>query len=281
MKCIGFLRYVVAIILLPVLLCFLFPAALTGQGHWKTLDRGLYLGRFKPIIESRIHNCDVIIIKIDPKVYAFKLLCASEHGGKLRTIKHWIEEFDLRTAINAGMYQASDFSRSTGYMKNYGHLNNPSINPGYGAFMLFNAKDPKLPDVQMVDRRLQEDWRSLIGKYHSVVQNYRMISFGKKRGWPQQEQVSSAAAIGMDRDGHVLFILSRSPYSIHDFIHMLLDLPIEIESAMYVEGGPQASLVLRTDEEASIWIGDCEGEGYEAAPVCEIPNVVGVVKREN
>ena len=281
MKCTVFRKNAVAIILTPLLLCLLFSVALPGQGPWKTLDRGLYLGRFKPIIKSRIHDCDVIIIKIDPKAYEFNLLCASEHGGKLRTIKHWVEEFDLMTTINAGMYQASDFSKSTGYMRNYGHVNNPYINPSYGAFMVFNAKDPKLPDVQIVDRRLQEDWRSLIEKYHSVIQNYRMISYGKKRGWPQQEQVSSAAAIGMDRDGHVLFILSRSPYSIHDFIQILLALPIQIQSAMYVEGGPQASLVLKTHEEASIWIGDREGESYEAAPVCEIPNVVGVKKREN
>ncbi|MEJ2725109.1 MAG: phosphodiester glycosidase family protein [Deltaproteobacteria bacterium] len=239
------------------------------------------LGRFEPTTKSRLQDRDVIIVRVDPAVYALKLLCASEHGGRLRTIKQWAEEFDLKAAINAGMYQASDFSKSTGYMQNYGHVNNPYINPGYGAFMVFNAKQPHLPDVQMVDRLLQENWMSLIGKYHSVVQNYRMISSGEKRGWPQQAQVSSVAAIGMDRNNHVLFILSRSSCSIHDFIHVLLGLPIQIDSAMYVEGGPQASLILRTQKAAGMWIGDCQGESYHMAPGCQIPNVIGVVKRPN
>ncbi|MCJ7596176.1 MAG: hypothetical protein MUO52_15530 [Desulfobacterales bacterium] len=47
-------------------------------------------------------------------------------------------------------------------------------------------------------------------RYRCVVQNYRMISKGVKRGWPRQETASSIGAVGMDRDHHVLFILSRS-----------------------------------------------------------------------
>jgi hypothetical protein len=262
-----------------LLLWLLCAAALAGENPWQTIDRGLSLGRFKPTIKSGLQERDVVIVKVDPQVHALKLLCASEHGGRLRTIKEWAERFDLKAAINAGMYQASDFSKSTGYMKNYGHVNNPYIHPGYGAFLVFNTKDPTLPQVQMVDRRLRKDWMSLIGKYHSVVQNYRMISFGKKRGWPQQTQVSSAAAIGMDRNNHVLFILSRSSYSIHDLIQILLSLPIQIDSAMYVEGGPQASLVLRAERATGMWFGDCGSEGYDMAPGCEIPNVIGVVER--
>ena len=279
MKCHGSLKHGGALIPALLFLWLLYTGALAGENPWQIIDHGLFLGRFEPTMKSIFKDLDVVIVKVDPGVYGLKLLCASEHGGRLRTIKQWAEEFDLKAAINAGMYQASDFSKSTGYMKSYGHVNNPYIHPGYGAFMVFNSKDPKLPDVQMVDRRLQEDWMSLIGKYHSVVQNYRMISSGKKRGWPQQAQASSVAAIGMDKNNHVLFILSRSPYSIHDFIHILLGLPIRIDSAMYVEGGPQASLVLRTERATGMWMGDCQGEGYDMAPGCEIPNVIGVVKR--
>jgi hypothetical protein len=264
-----------------LLMWFLCPGALAGEGSWQYIDRGLSLGKFRPILKSRLQDQDVVIVKMDPRVHALKLLCASEHGGRLRTIKRWAEEFDLKAAINAGMYQASDFSKSTGYMKNYGHINNPYIHPAYGAFMLFNAKEPELPDVQMIDRRVQQDWMALMKKYHSVVQNYRMISSGRKRGWPQQAQSSSVAAIGMDRNNQVLFILSRSSYSIHDFIRILLDLPIGIDSAMYVEGGPQASLVLRTEKVTGMWVGDCDGEVYDMTPGCEIPNVIGIVQRPN
>jgi hypothetical protein len=279
MTCRGYRKILGALIKALLLLWLLCPGALAGENPWQHIDPGLSLGKFTPTLKSGLQERDVVILKMDPQVYALKLLCASEHGGRLRTTKEWAEEFDLKAAINAGMYQASDFSKSTGYMKNYRHVNNPYIHPGYGAFLVFNSKDPELPDVQMIDRRLQEDWMPLMEKYDSVVQNYRMISFGKKRGWPREAQISSVAAIGMDGNDQVLFILSRSSYSIHDFIHILLDLPIGIESAMYAEGGPQASLVLRTESMNGMWIGDCGGEGYDMAPGCEIPNVIGIVKR--
>jgi len=181
------------------------------------------------------------------------------------------------------MYQNMDLLKSTGYMRNYKYLNNPYINPAYGAFLCFNPVDASLPEVQIVDRRLQKDWRSVIKRYNTVVQNYRMISKGKKVGWPQRGEIYGSAAIGMDKDNHVLFILSRSPFSTHDLIHILLSLPIHIKSAMYVEGGPEATLHIRIGHKASSFVGTCESDPTvpeDIKSLQRIPNVIGVVKRK-
>jgi hypothetical protein len=247
------------------------------------LDEGLYLGEFASTLKSRITDFPITILKIDPKFYAFKVLCASEHDGNMRTAKQWCDEFDLLAAINASMYQDTDPLKSTGYMKNYNHLNNPHINPAFGAFMTFNPIDSSLPEARFVDRRLQKDWEAQIEKYNTVIQNYRMISKGKRKGWPQQDKLYSTAAMGMDIDKNILFIHSPSPYSTHDFINILLSLPIDIDSAMYLEGGPEATLYISPKEIQPKSEGryvSILGENYGDLSSLTLPNVIGVVKRK-
>ena len=251
--------------------------------RWQILDEGLYLGKFPPLVKSHISNFPITIVKINPEFYSFKLLCASEHDGNMRTAKKWCNEFGLLAAINASMYQDTDPLKSTGYMKNYNHINNPHINTAFGAFMAFNPIDSSLPEPRFVDRRLQKDWKDQIEKYHTVVQNYRMISKGKRKGWPQQKKLYSTAAVGMDKDNNVLFIHSPSSYSTHDFINILLSLPIDIDSAMYLEGGPDATLYISPKDiqtKSKGRYGSLFGENFGDLSTLTLPNVIGIVKRK-
>jgi len=250
---------------------------------WKMLDEGLYLAEFNSTLKSRITDFPITILKINPEFYSFKLLCATEHGRKMRTVKQWCNEFDLLAVINASMYQDTDPLKSTGFMKNYNHVNNPYVNPAFGSFMAFNPINSSLPEPVFVDRRLQKDWEVQIEKYYTVVQNYRMISKRKRKGWPQQDKLYITAAMGMDIDNNVLFIHSPSPYSTHDLIHILLSLPIDIDSAMYLEGGSEATLYIspkeiQTKNEGRY--GAAVGGNYSDLSSLTLPNVLGIVKRK-
>jgi len=272
---------ITCIILMALLSIFCGESAAQPQ-IWQRLDSGLYLGEFDPKKKSNICNHKIVILKINPKFYSFKLLSASQHGLKPRTTKEWCNEFGLTAAINASMYQSMDLLKSTGYMKNRDHFNNAHINKSFGSFMVFNPIDQSIPEVQLIDRRLRKDWETIMNRYNTVVQNYRMISNGKKRGWPQQDTIYSAAAIGMDQDGHVLFILSRSLHSTHDFIHILLSLPINIRDAMYVEGGPEAALYLKLGHREMNLRGTCEKDFtkyVDNGSFFQVPNIIGVSKR--
>jgi hypothetical protein len=62
---------------------------------------------------------------------------------------------------------------------------------------------------------------------------------------------------------------------------MLLALPIDLQNAMYVEGGPQAQLYIRTAEQeielAGVYeTGIVSGDFGQAWP---LPNVVGVARK--
>ena len=49
---------------------------------------------------------------------------------------------------------------------------------------------------------------------------------------------------GMDTEGNVLWIFTRSPFTVHDFANTLLSLNLKIDKLMYLEGGPEASFYL-------------------------------------
>jgi hypothetical protein len=270
----------IAIVICVAVLCL---ETVAETRVWQRLDEGLFLGEFDPKKKSKIRNQKITVIKVAPEYYSFKLLSASEHGGRSRTAKQWCKEFGLVGAINASMYQRADRLKSTGYMKNYKHINNPYVNRYFGSLMLFNPVGRSLPKVQILDLRNQKNWKNLAKDYNTAVQNYRMITNGQKMGWPQQARIYSTAAISTDRDDNVLFILSRTPYSTHDLIHILLSLPINIKNAMYVEGGRQASLYFRIGEKEINRRGGFEipyREHEDTGLARTLPNVIGVARRK-
>jgi hypothetical protein len=257
------------------------PHACGEPQRWIDLREGLAIGTFGPQERSSL-DLTTSILRIDPRRYDFRLLSASEHGGKGRTTKAWCHEFGLLATINASMYYDHKPLQSTGYMRNYAHINNPRINPAFGAFMVFNPVDASLPPVQILDRHVRKDWQDLVNKYHTVVQNYRLVSGGARSGWSPGERILGTAAVGMDERDRVLFILSRGAQSTYDFIETLISLPIGLRTAMYVEGGLQASLYLRlSSPEGSPRTpqGGILNEWIGEASEWELPNVIGILEK--
>lgn len=248
-----------------------------GDADWIALDEGLSLAVFRdhpgsPYVLS--------VLRIDPARYELELLSAAERGRNPMSLRDWCGTFQLAAAINASMY-LEDGRKSTGCMRNFDHVNNPRINASFGAFLVFHPERPDLPAVQIVDRE-QEDWEGLIGRYRTVVQNYRLITLGGGNAWspPSDDRKFQAAAIGMDAEGRILFILSREPRSVHDFANRLLGLPLAIRNAMYVEGGRDAGLFIARFPPEMGGRGDLslfeDRLGKDATP--SVPNVIGIRK---
>ena len=116
-------------------------------------------------------------------------------------------------------------------------------------------------------------------KYGTLIQSIRMISCTGKNVWTEQPQKWSTAAIGIDRRDRVLFIHTGSPYSTHDLIDFLQQLPLDIHRAMYAEGGPQAQLYINSGEHEHEFVGNYEIEiqrDMERLISRPVPNVVGI-----
>ena len=164
-------------------------------------------------------------------------------------------------------------------MKTGKHVNNTWVSKDK-TILAFDPIDKKKPAVKIIDREC-EDFNSLRKQYTSLIQSIRMVSCKGKNVWSPQKKMWSTAAVGIDHQGRVFFIHVRSPYSTHDLIDMLLQLPINLKQAMYVEGGADAQLYINTGKEELEFIGSYSSgfrEHNENTFSRPIPNVLGLVR---
>ena len=254
--------------------------AVTG---WQKLADGLELGIFDSPQPAEIGDSKIRILRIDPGRYELKLLNASvSKKGRSLSAKQWCRQNGLVAAINASMFQ-EDFKTSVSLMRTRTHVNNPRFRKKDMTILAFDRLGTGVPEVKIIDRQC-EDFKIWKYKYGTLVQSIRMISCKGKNVWRQQPQKWSTVAIGIDKTDRVLFIHVGSPYSTHDLINILKELPLDIARAMYTEGGPQAQLYIKTGAHEYEFVGHSEIDfSNNTNPLFSwpIPNVVGISLRKD
>ena len=257
-----------------------FPSSILPKDDlWERVDEGLFVREFDSPQKSKINDSKITIVRIDPKLYSFKLLCASEHGRVRMTAKNWCQKHNLISVVNAGMYQ-KDGITNVGYMKNFNHINNLRLNNTYKTVLAFNPVQSTIPEIQIIDLKCR-DFQRLQLKYQTLIQNIRMISCQQENVWSKQDKTYGMAVFGIDKSGNALLIFTKSPYSGYDFINILLSLPISIYNAIYLEGGPEANLYFSANEFQFERIGRyaADNESDILTVARPIPNVIGIVKK--
>jgi hypothetical protein len=256
------------------------PAAPPDQ-FWTQLEPGLDLGLFPSPRPSSASDSVIRVLRIDPERFELRLLNSSATKDRRRlTAKQWCERFGCIAAINASMFQG-DFSTSTSLMRTGEHVNNPRLTMDR-AVLAFDRLSRDVPPVLMIDRDC-DDLDALRGKYGTLVQSIRMVSCKGKNVWTQQPQRWSTAAVGTDRKGRVLFIHVRSPFTTHDLVNILMELPLELARAMYVEGGPEAQLFIGAGGRSEEFVGIYDIPFYDSdsgAPARPVPNVIAVTRKQ-
>lgn len=252
------------------------------ESRWQQIDEGLFIAEFEASQKSIVGDSKIQVVKIDPRIYSFKLLCAGQLNQPNLTAKEWCQKYELIAAINAGMFQ-TDHTSNVGYMKNFDYVNQPQVSSKYHSVAAFNPLDQTQPPFRIFDVD-DNDIKLIIGSYRTVIQNLRLIKRPGKNQWAQQNRRWSEAALGQDENGNVLFIFSRSPYSMHDLNDILLSLPINLVCAQHLEGGPEASLYFSHKGTVLEAFGSYEtgfNESNNNTTYWPIPNVIGFVKRSN
>lgn len=249
--------------------------AASAPPPWKELEPGLGYAEFDREDSSR---SSVVMLRFDPALFDFSLHMISEEGRPPRTLRQWAGKHDLVAAINAGMY-LPDGSSGTGYMRQGAHVNNGRVATRFGAFFVAGPDTPSLPRAALLDRD-DENWRERMDRYRVVVQNYRMINAQRRILWLPGGPLYSISAVGQDDDGHILFMHCREPIEAYSFASLLLHLPINVRTVMYVEGGAQAGLVLRSGLYSRAWKGRHPADFLATGNVnAALPNVLGVKRR--
>jgi hypothetical protein len=259
------------------ILNFLLPQS--ANTHWQKLAPGLDY----TIIKSNNDSGDgsvINIIRIDPHHWELIFAGVSQPGEEsAKTVKQWCESHKLVAAINAGMF-AGDYRTHTGYLKYRDHVNNKFAN-NYQSVMAF---DPVRQQDVPVFRIFDLDWtgtsiKTIQNDYDAVIQNLRLIKKPGINVWKQQDRKWSEAAIGEDDHGRILFIFSRSPYTMHDLNEKLLKSGIGIVAAQHLEGGPEAQLYVKAGNFELALCGSFESsynENDSSTVFWSIPNIIGI-----
>ena len=249
---------------------------------WKVLEPGIEYATAeapgpRPVslpIDDHIH-----LVRVDPKVRSLVAVMAGAGDGRSRTAAQWCRERHLSVAINMGMFQ-TDRRTNTGYARSPGYVNNGHWATKYKSALGFGPLKSGAPPLVMAD--LDDPVaKGHLADYGTVVQNLRLIKAGHSV-WEQQERRWSEAAVAVDRQGRLLFIFSRYPYTMKELTDILLALPLAVDAAMHMDGGPPASLSIHTgglnlDLNGSFETGALESDAVPAQS--PIPNVLGVRRR--
>jgi hypothetical protein len=139
-----------------------------------------------------------------------------------------------------GMYR-EDRRTNSGHAHAPGYVNNARWVGAYKSALGIGALKADGPPALMADLDRPDD-KTRLSMYGTVVQNLRLIRSPGRGVWAKQDRRWSEAAVAIDKEGRVLFIFSRYPYSMKELIDVLLAQPLAITAAMHVEGGPEASL---------------------------------------
>jgi hypothetical protein len=260
--------------LLAALTCALAPAV-----AWEALEPGLEYALLDGPPSDGVGDGKIAVLRIDPARFELRLLNASAPGeGTRRTARAWAYSAGASAAINASMYQ-EDHRTSVSLMRTREHVNQRRVSKDK-AVLAFDPLVSGVAPVRIVDREC-EDLAEAEKRYGTLVQSIRMVSCLRHNVWAPSERRFSAAAVGTDTRGRVLFLHARTPWPVHDLVKALLALPIDLAQAMYVEGGPEAQLFARGGGREIERVGALEQAPLAAGDLraWPVPNVIAAVRR--
>lgn len=253
----------------------IFPRTVSAV-QWEILADGLEFGKVHSPLYETYTNQYIHFLRIDPTIYELTLFNSSHPDqGQRLSARDWANREGLTAVINAAMFQ-QDYLRSVSYMRSDNHVNNPRVS-GDKTFLAFDPLKSDIPPIRIIDIEC-DDFSSLRNDYRSIVQSIRMLSCRGRNVWQESDRRWSIAAIGTDTTGNLLFIHSTAPHSVNEFINILRALPINLQRAMYMEGGSQAQMFVRTEKKTLEFVGNYSSGG-RAIAVTAIPNVLGIKRR--
>jgi hypothetical protein len=214
------------------------------------------------------------VVRADPARYHLRLLTASQDGTS-QPAPQWRERYKLTAVTNAGMFHAGGAPVSL-VVQDGTALSKD--NKRYGGYLAFDPRDPADAPATIVGRDCDGfDLGALRTRYRSILQSNRLLGCsGEALRWADPKQYS-AAAIAIDRAGRIVFLHARAAVQMSELARAVASLGMA--GALFLEGGPEASLVVRGDNTELARVGSYETgfvENDENKSFWWLPNVLAL-----
>ena len=188
------------------------------------------------LVATRADFIDVV--RADPARFALRVLTSARDGGS-HPAPAWRESFHLAAVINAGMFK--DGGLPVGLIVEDG-VAVGADNKQMSGFLAFDPRSADDPPAVIAGRSCPGfSLADLRKHYRSIVQSYRLLGCsGDALPW-QDTKRYSAAAVAIDRTGRIVFLHARTAVTMSELATALAKL--DLAGALFLEGGPEASLV--------------------------------------
>lgn len=205
----------------------------------------------------------------------YRLLAAS---GPDRNAPAWLAALGLVAVTNAGMFHEDGAPVALVVADGVAHGKD---NPKMSGYLVWDPVDPRDPPAAIHGRDCAGfDLATLRRRYRSLVQSYRFLGCdGRALPW-QDEKRYSAVAIGVDRSGRIVFAHARAAVLMRELAAALAS--YDLAGALFLEGGPEASLVAHGPRGALDRVGSYETgfvENDDNVAFWTLPNVIGLAAR--
>jgi len=255
------------------------PAASSHDG---TPPAGITIDRVTASIAPRgaARRHPITIVRFDLARFQPVLFTAHDDGGS-HTLDRWVQQEHLVAAINAAMYEPD--GTASGLCVRRGVEESPD-DPLFGGFYALDPIAPNVAPFAMWGRDCPGfDLPALRATWGSMIATYRLLDCeGHPIAWVDPDRYS-AAAIAMDHQGRLVMIHSRTPYRMRELAEMLSDGSLDLTQAFFVEGGPEATLIVEAGElhvrEVGLRRDLLDGVEPERDVLYSLPNVLGVRSR--
>lgn len=219
----------------------------------------------------------ITVLIIDPARYELVYLSVLDDSVDQRlgaTAVDWVEQQGLVAAWNPGMFEPG--YKATGYTRTGDFTSQPKVKKHsmYDSFFVAGPRKEGLPAADVLhDADHLDDW-------DLVAQSLTILRDGRP-AYPPRTKQWSELAFGTDDEGHIVVAFSRYPYEMREFGARVAALDLGIQQLVHGEGGPEASLVLRTEEVQLQYMGSYETGFYDDSNgrLWSLPNIMGVRAR--
>jgi hypothetical protein len=224
---------------------------------WQVVAPGMEYGEWLLPWPAPVGDRRLRVVRLDPSQVSIQLKTASR-DGPARTLPEWAAgiEGGAVAMINASMFDIDDVT-SVGLMIDDGHVNNAALAADHNSLLAAGSRSPADAGARLYNLGC-EDLEHARAHYRTLVQSIRMLGCDGENVWSQQPRRWSAALVGQDRAGRILFLLARTPYTMHDLVEQLRGSPLELVALHYGDGGPPAAMYLRVGEREQLWLGSYE-----------------------
>ena len=219
----------------------------------------------------------ITIARFDLARFTPVLLTARDDGAA-RPLDRWVREQHLVAAINAAMYEPD--GRASGLCVRRGLEESPD-DARFGGFYVMDASAASTTRFAMLGRECAGfDLARLRSEWLTIVATYRLLDCeGHAIAWIDPDRYS-AAAVGTDASGRIVFVHSRTPYRMRELAEMLAERSLGFTQLFFVEGGPEATLIVEAGElhvrEVGLRRDLPDGVEPEHDTLYALPNVLGI-----